>query len=61
MKLLILATIVGSAAAFAPSSSDVSTSALRSSLSDNLNGWKPDQNEVSGCPRLLYAMNPINS
>ena len=54
MKLLILATIVGSAAAFAPSSSDVYTSALRSSLSDNLNGWKPDQNEVSdSSPRLL--------
>lgn len=50
MKLAISVILTGSAAAFAPSSQAVRTSALQSTL----NGWTPDENKFAwGLPGSL--------
>jgi hypothetical protein len=50
MKLTILATLLSSAAAFAPAQSGRTSTAVR----DNLNGWVPDESEFAwGLPGSL--------
>ena len=63
MKLAIVASIVGSVAAFAPSTSHLSSSAvaLRSSAADNMNGWIIDESKPCyGLPGAPYSfMDPL--
>ena len=64
MKLAILASIIGTGAAFAPSTSHSSSStsvALRSSTADNLNGWIIDESKPCyGLPGAPYSfMDPL--
>ena len=64
MKLAILASIIGTGAAFAPSTSHSSSSisvALRSSTADNMNGWIIDESKPCyGLPGAPYSfMDPL--
>lgn len=61
MKLTILTSVLGSAAAFSPSSIGASSSALRSSTTDSINGWVADESKPCfGLPGAPYSfMDPL--
>mmetsp|Transcript_29959 Transcript_29959/g.60207 ORF Transcript_29959/g.60207 Transcript_29959/m.60207 type:complete len:221 (-) Transcript_29959:26-688(-) len=62
MKLTLVSAMAGYAAAFAPAPMQSSSStALRSSVGDNLNGWKPNQDlPCYGLPGAPYSfMDPL--
>ena len=64
MKLAIIATIIGSAAAFAPSSNNGVTSSSNTALqssTDNMNGWVADSSQPCyGLPGAPYSfMDPL--
>lgn len=61
MKLTLFATMAGYAAAFAPTPMESSSTALRSSIGDDLNYWRPNQAKPCyGLPGAPYTfMDPL--